>query len=58
MATKSFLKDIVIKDKKSANAFVSALENAEKKGRKQTNIGASVKTIEDKETIKKMFGVK
>ena len=34
MATKSFLKNIVIKDKKSAEAFVSALENAETKGRK------------------------
>ncbi len=58
MATKSFLKDIVIKDRKSANSLVSALENAEKKGRKQINIATSVKTIEDKETIRKMFGTK
>lgn len=57
MATKSFLKNIVIKDKKSAEAFISALENAEKKGRKKVNINTSVRTIEDKETIKKMFGV-
>lgn len=56
MATKSFLKDIVIKDKKSAEAFVSALENAEKKGRKKINFNTAVKTIEDKEAIKKMFG--
>ena len=40
MATKSFLKDIVIKDKKAAKNFKSG-----------------VKTIDDKETIKRMFGV-
>ncbi len=56
MATKSFLKNITIKNKKSANAFISALENAEKKGRKKINIETSVRTITDKETIKKMFG--
>ena len=56
MATKSFLKNIVINDKKSAESFVSALENAEKKGRKKVKINFSVKTIEDKDTIKKMFG--
>ncbi len=56
MATKSFLKNVVIKDKKSAEAFVSALEHAEKKGRKKVNISTAVKTIEDKDTIKKMFG--
>ncbi len=56
MATKSFLKNIVIKDKKSAEAFVSALENAERKGRKKVHYNTAVKTIEDKETIKKMFG--
>ncbi len=57
MATKSFLKNIVIKDKKSAEAFVSALENAEKKGRKKVKINTSVRTVENKETIRKMFGV-
>lgn len=56
MATKSFLKEIVIKDRKSAEAFVSALENAEKKGRKKVKLNTSVRTIEDKETIRKMFG--
>lgn len=56
MATKSFLKEIVIKDRKAAEAFVSALENAEKKGRKKVNLNTSVRTIKDKETIKKMFG--
>ena len=55
MATKSFLKSIVIKDKKSAKAFVSALENAEKKGRKKVN-SEGVKNITKIESIKKMFG--
>ena len=55
MATKSFLKEIVIKDKKAAEAFVSALEHAEKKGRKKVNINTAVRTIKDKDTIRKMF---
>ena len=45
MATKSFLKEISIKNKKSANSFLSALENAERKGRKKIIINASVKSI-------------
>ena len=57
MATKSFLKNIVIKDRKSAKSFVNALENAERKGRKSVTINTSIKTIKDEETIKKMFGV-
>ena len=56
MATKSFLKEIVIKDKKRAYAFLSALENAENKGRKKVDIDVPVNTITDKEKIKKMFG--
>ena len=35
MATKSFLKEVSIKNKKSANSFISALENAEKKVEKK-----------------------
>lgn len=57
MATKSFLKEISIKNRQSANSFISALENAEKKGRKKVIINTSVKSIKDKETIKGMFGV-
>lgn len=57
MATKSFLKEISIKNRQSANSFISALENAEKKGRKEVIINTSVKSIKDKETIKGMFGV-
>ncbi len=56
MATKSFLKEIIIKDKKRTYAFLSALENAENKGRKKVNINVPVNTITDKEKIKKMFG--
>lgn len=57
MATKSFLKEISIKNRQSANSFISALENAEKKGRKKVIINTSVKSIKDKETIKGMLGV-
>lgn len=57
MATKSFLKEISIKNKKSANSFISALENAERKGRKKIIINTTVKSIKDKGTIKGMFGV-
>lgn len=55
MATKSFLKNIVIKDKKSAKSFIEALENAEKKGSKLVKINTGVRNIEDKETIRNMF---
>ena len=55
MATKSFLKNITIKDSKSAKSFISALENAEKKGRKKiAEVG--IKNVTNKESIKKMFG--
>lgn len=57
MATKSFLKNISIKSRKSASTFLSALEHAEKKGRKKVSINTPVNTITDKENIKKMFGV-
>jgi len=56
MATKSFLKNIVIKDKKKVGNFLSALENAEKKGRKNITIDMPVKTLKNKESIRKMFG--
>ena len=57
MVTRSFLKNIVIKDRKSANSLVSALENAENKSKKEVTIRSKVKTIDDKDTIKKMFEV-
>lgn len=55
MATKSFLKNIVIKDKISATSFLQALENAEGKSSKKVDYNVSVKTIDEISTIKKIF---
>ena len=55
MATKSFFKNIVIKYKKSALNFLSALENASKKKKKDVVMKARVNDIDDEETIKKLF---
>ncbi|MCI8392679.1 MAG: hypothetical protein HFJ23_02205 [Clostridia bacterium] len=55
MATKSFLKNIVIKDKKSANAFIDALENAENKKSKIVEIDRLVEDVDDNERIKEIF---
>ena len=55
MATKSFLKNIAIKDKASAKSFISALENAEGKSRKKVVISKKVETIKDSEIIKEIF---
>lgn len=54
MATKSFLKDIIIKDKKMATNFLNALENAEGKKKKNVQINAKVETVKDSEIIKKI----
>ena len=56
MATNSFLKNISIKNRKSANSFISALENAEKKSKKKIIVNTKVKEIRDEKTIKEMFG--
>ena len=55
MATKSFLKNINIKDKKSATAFIEALENAENKGRKKIKFDRLVEDVEDSQKIKEIF---
>ena len=55
MATKSFLKNIVIKDKKSADKFINALERAENKKAKQVKIDKMVENITDSEQIRKIF---
>lgn len=55
MATKSFLKNIVIADKATARNFLSALEHAEGKKAQKVEYDKPVKTIKDKETIRKMF---
>ena len=55
MATKSFLKEIIIKDKKSAENFINALENSENKKAKKVKINKLVEDITDKERIRKIF---
>ena len=55
MATKSFLKEIIIKDRKSAESFICALENAENKKSKKVKINKLVENITDSERIKKIF---
>ena len=55
MATKSFLKDINITDKKSATSFIQAQENEEKKGRKKVSFNKNVETIKDKNKIREIF---
>lgn len=57
MATKSILKSIVVKDKKSGSALVNALESAKGKHSKDVNFSKAVRTADD-DMIKKMFGEK
>ena len=53
MATSSFFTDITIKDKKTAQKFLEAMEKAEKAEKK--NINVKYKNVDDKETIRRMF---
>lgn len=55
MATKSFFKNIVIKDRKSATTFLNALENAEGKKKKNIQFKARVNDIKDEDAIRKLF---
>lgn len=55
MATKSFFKNIVIKDRKSATTFLNALENAEGKKKKNIQLKARVNDIKDEDAIRKLF---
>lgn len=55
MATKSILKNIDIKDKDTADAFISALENASGKKTKQTK-HTRMYSDASRDEIKKMFG--
>ena len=55
MATKSFLKNIVIKDKKSAIKFIEALEQAENKKVKKVKINKLTEDVTDNEQIRKIF---
>lgn len=55
MATKSILKSIVIKDKKSCSELVNALESAKGKKANEVVFSRTVRMADD-EMIKKMFG--
>lgn len=55
MATKSFLKNIVIKDSKSAGKFIEALEKAENKKAKKVKIDKMVENVTDSKQIRKIF---
>ncbi|WP_204220831.1 hypothetical protein [Megamonas hypermegale] len=54
MATKSILKNIVIKDKKSCRSLINALENAKGKKRKEVIFSRGYKTATE-EDIDKIF---
>lgn len=56
MATKSFLKNIVIKDKKSVIKFIDALEKAENKKVKKVKIDKLTEDVTDSKQIRKIFG--
>ena len=55
MATKSFLKNITITNKKTAGNFIKALENAEKKKAKNVKFNKMVEDIKDHKRIKEIF---
>ena len=55
MATKSILKTIAVKSKKSCNSLVNALENAKDKSKSEVKFSRSVRTADD-DMIKKIFG--
>lgn len=55
MATKSILKMIHIKNSKSALKLVEALENADRKGKKEVPMSKRCSTA-SREEIKGMFG--
>ena len=55
MATKSFLKNIVIKNSKQAEKFIVALENAEKKKAKEITINQRVEEIKYPKQIRELF---
>lgn len=55
MATKSFLKNVTIKDSKSAEKFIKALENAENKKAKVVKFDKMVEDVKDSIQIRKMF---
>ena len=55
MATKSFLKNVVIKDRKTAEKFVNALVKAENKRSKEIKVNKITENITEAEQIRKIF---
>ena len=55
MATKTFLKNIAISNRQSAEKFIYALENAENKKSKMVKIDKRVEDVKDSEQIRKLF---
>lgn len=53
MATSSFFTDITIRDKRTAKSFLEAMEKAEKAKKKKIDV--NYKTVDDKESIRRMF---
>lgn len=54
MATKSFLKNITIKNKKECNALVKALESASEKNQQEVTFSRSY-SVATREDVRKMF---
>lgn len=57
MATKSVLKTILIKDRRSADSLVTALENASGKKSKDVTVSRTCREL-GREEIQKIFGEK
>ncbi len=57
MATKSVLKTILIKDRRSASSLVTALENASGKKSKDVTVSRTCREL-GREEIKNIFGEK
>lgn len=55
MATKSFLKDVNLRDKRQCQAFIRALEKSQAKEVKQIDIASRSRDL-TKEQIQKIFG--
>ena len=56
MATKSFEKNIVVNNKKDAQRFIAALENACGRRGKKVIFNEPVEYISDHKAIRKIFG--
>lgn len=55
MATKSVLKNVIIKDRRSAYALVRALENAGGKQSQEVSMSRTCKEL-DRNDVRKIFG--